>query len=180
MPELNRTEITRRDFLKYVGAGLLGAFIGRYLLPLPNENPTPTPTGAPYPPEEGYCSAYKVDFAPPAEGGHSGYVIDFGSPGERMVGNFWSPGKKETTYIAGRQEVIRGFYKGYGNYWKFPDSCNGANLVERAINYAKGAGPSRHTGKVYLVNPDGSVTLITKNAFEFDLDYNELPRDPTN
>jgi len=120
------------------------------------------------------CSAYKVDF--PFFEGNPGNVIDFRSPRERMVGNFWKDGK-EVTYVTGRGIVIRAFFIGYGNYWKFPDDCDFENLVERAIQYAKDTTSSNHTGEVYLVNPDGSLSLITNDAFGYDLTV--VPEDPT-
>jgi len=122
----------------------------------------------------GICSAYKVDF--PFHEGNPGNVIDFRSPRERMIGNFWLNGK-EVTYVTGRGIVIRAFFIGYGNYWKFPDDCDSENLVERGIQYAKDTTSSNHTGEVWLVNPDGSLSLITKDAFGYDL--STLPADPT-
>jgi len=118
-----------------------------------------------------------VDFTDP-DPGFPGYRIDAGSPHEREIVNLWKRGEKEVTFIFGLMPVIRDFQiSSFGNMWKFPQSCDFENLAYKGILYAKETGPSNHTGLVYFVDASGSPTLITDNAFGYDLTV--VPDDPT-
>ena len=125
----------------------------------------------------GLCAAYKVDFTDP-DPQHPGYRIDVGSPHEREVVNLWQRGGLEVTYIMGTMPVIRDFQvSSFGNMWMFPESCPLENLAYKGILYAKETGPENHTGLVYFVHDDGSLTLVTNDAFGYDLTV--VPEDPT-